>query len=47
VSTLAGVGAGALIGGALGALTQAGVSKEDADVYAEGLRRGGRERSRP
>jgi hypothetical protein len=41
VSTLAGAGAGALTGGALGALTQAGVSKEDADVYAEGLRRGG------
>jgi hypothetical protein len=41
VSTLAGAGAGALTGGAVGALTQAGVSKEDADVYAEGLRRGG------
>jgi hypothetical protein len=41
VSTLAGAGAGALTGGALGALTQAGVSKEDADIYAEGLRRGG------
>ena len=25
----------------MGALTQAGVSKEDADIYAEGLRRGG------
>jgi len=37
VSTLAGGAAG----GALGALTQAGVSNEDAEVYAEGLRRGG------
>jgi hypothetical protein len=25
----------------LGALTQTGISKDDADVYAEGLRRGG------
>jgi hypothetical protein len=36
VSTLAGAAAGGV-----GALTQAGVSKEDADIYAEGLRRGG------
>ena len=28
-------------GGALGALTQAGIGKDEADVYAEGLRRGG------
>jgi hypothetical protein len=41
VSTLAGAAAGGATGGVLGALTQAGVSKEDADVYAEGLRRGG------
>ena len=36
VSTLAGAA-----GSVVGALTQAGVSKEDADIYAEGLRRGG------
>jgi hypothetical protein len=28
-------------GGLIGALTQAGVSPEDANVYAEGVRRGG------
>src|SRR6195952_2648819 len=33
--------AGAATGGIIGALTQAGVSKEDAEVYAEGVRRGG------
>ena len=33
------VGGGA--GGIVGALTHAGVSKEEADVYAEGVRRGG------
>jgi hypothetical protein len=31
----------ATTGGIVGALTQAGISKEDAPVYAEGLRRGG------
>jgi hypothetical protein len=36
-----GLAAGTATGGILGALTQAGVSKEEADVYAEGLRRGG------
>ncbi|HMI44132.1 MAG TPA: hypothetical protein VK516_10930, partial [Gemmatimonadaceae bacterium] len=41
VSTLAGAAAGGAAGSVLGALTQAGVSKEDADIYAEGLRRGG------
>lgn len=41
VSTLAGAAAGGVTGGVLGALTQAGVSKEDAEVNAEGLRRGG------
>jgi hypothetical protein len=41
VSTLAGAAAGGAAGGVLGALTQAGVSNEDAEVYAEGLRRGG------
>ena len=41
VSTLAGAAAGAATGGVLGALTQAGISDDDAQVYAEGLRRGG------
>ena len=41
VATLAGAVAGAATGSVLGALTQAGVSKDDAEVYAEGLRRGG------
>jgi hypothetical protein len=34
------VGGGA-VGGIIGALTQAGVSEDDAHVYAEGVRRGG------
>jgi len=33
--------AGGVAGGILGALTEAGVSEEDAQVYAEGVRRGG------
>jgi hypothetical protein len=33
--------AGAATGGIVGALTEAGVSKEDAPLYAEGVRRGG------
>ena len=41
VAALAGAAAGAATGSVLGALTQAGVSKDDAEVYAEGLRRGG------
>lgn len=41
VATLAGAAAGAAGGGVIGALTQAGVSKDEAEVYAEGLRRGG------
>jgi hypothetical protein len=41
VATLTGAAAGSATGGIIGALTQAGVSKEDANVYAEGLRRGG------
>jgi hypothetical protein len=41
VSTAAGAAAGGATGGLLGALTQAGVSEEDAHVYAEGVRRGG------
>jgi hypothetical protein len=36
VATLTGAAAGGATGGIIGALTQAGVSKEDADVYAEG-----------
>jgi hypothetical protein len=40
-ATAAGAAAGGLTGGIIGALTQAGVSDEDAHVYAEGLRRGG------
>ena len=39
VSALA--GSGGATGGVLGALTQAGVGKDEADVYAESLRRGG------
>jgi hypothetical protein len=41
VATLAGATAGGVTGSVVGALTQAGVGKEEADVYAEGLRRGG------
>jgi hypothetical protein len=41
VSTAAGAAAGGATGGLIGALTQAGVSEEDAHVYAEGVRRGG------
>ena len=41
VATAAGAAAGGLTGGIIGALTQAGVSDEDAHVYAEGVRRGG------
>jgi len=40
-STAAGAVAGATAGGLIGALTQAGVSEEDAHAYAEGVRRGG------
>lgn len=40
-STAAVAAAGGVAGGIVGALTQAGVSEEDADVYAEGVRRGG------
>jgi hypothetical protein len=36
-----GAAAGAATGGIVGALTQAGVSEEDAHRYAEGVRRGG------
>jgi hypothetical protein len=41
VATLAGAAAGGVAGGTVGALTEAGISKDEADVYAEGLRRGG------
>ena len=41
VATLTGAAAGGATGGVLGALTQAGVGKDEADIYAEGLRRGG------
>src|SRR5579871_2290113 len=41
VATAAGAVAGAVPGGLIGALSQAGVSDEDAQVYAEGVRRGG------
>ena len=38
---LAGVVSGGVVGGIIGALVESGVSKEDADVYAEAIRRGG------
>jgi hypothetical protein len=41
VATLAGAAAGGATGSIIGALTQAGVGKDEAEVYAEGLRRGG------
>lgn len=41
IATLTGAGAGAAAGGLLGSLTGAGVHKDDAHVYAEGVRRGG------
>ena len=41
VAALAGAAAGGATGGVIGALTQAGVSSDEAEVYAEGLRRGG------
>ena len=40
-STALGAAVGGTAGGLIGALTAAGVSREDADVYAEGIRRGG------
>jgi hypothetical protein len=40
-ATAVGAAAGAATGGIVGALTGAGVSKEDAPLYAEGVRRGG------
>ncbi|MGE3916314.1 MAG: hypothetical protein AB7F78_11510 [Hyphomicrobiaceae bacterium] len=40
-STALGAAVGGAAGGIIGALTEAGVSEEDAHVYAEGVRRGG------
>jgi hypothetical protein len=40
-ATLAGAVTGGVAGGAVGALVESGVSKDDADVYAEAIRRGG------
>src|SRR6187551_1165218 len=40
-ATAVGAAAGAATGGLVGALTEAGVSEEDAHSYAEGIRRGG------
>ncbi len=40
-STALGAGAGAAAGAVIGALTQAGVPEEEAEVYVEGIRRGG------
>jgi len=40
-TTLAGAGLGAAAGGLVGALVGAGIPEEDANVYAEGIRRGG------
>jgi len=40
-STAVGAAAGAATGGIVGALTEAGMSEEDAHSYAEGVRRGG------
>jgi uncharacterized membrane protein len=41
VAVLAGAGAGAVAGGLIGALTEAGVDKDEAELYAESVRRGG------
>ncbi len=41
VSTLVGAGAGAALGGLAGALADAGLSDEEAQTYADGVRRGG------
>ncbi len=40
-ATAAGAVTGGIAGGIIGGLTQAGVSKDEAHVYAEGVRRGG------
>jgi len=41
VGALAGAAAGGAAGGIIGALTGSGVSEQDANLYAEGVRRGG------
>ena len=41
IATLAGAGAGAVAGGVIGSLTEIGVEKKDAELYAEAVRRGG------
>jgi uncharacterized membrane protein len=41
VAALAGVGAGAVAGGLIGSLTEMGIEKSDAEIYAEAVRRGG------
>jgi hypothetical protein len=41
-ATAVGAGVGAAAGGLIGSLTDVGVSREDAGLYAEGVRRGGR-----
>ena len=41
VATAVGATAGAATGGIVGALTESGVTKDEANVYAEGVRRGG------
>lgn len=41
VGAVAGAAVGGAAGGIIGALTDSGVSEQDANVYAEGVRRGG------
>lgn len=41
VATLTGAGVGAVSGGLIGSLTGIGISRDEADVYAEGVRGGG------
>lgn len=41
IGAAAGAGLGAATGGLIGALTSAGISEEDANLFAESLRRGG------
>ncbi len=41
VATLTGAGIGAVSGGLVGSLTGAGLSRDEAQVYAEGVKRGG------
>lgn len=40
-AALGGAGLGAVAGGILGALVDAGITRSDANIYAEGVRRGG------